>query len=128
MLETIRTAIPASYRAQAYAIGAALVALLTTYGALDESTAPAVAGMVVAVITLAFAALHSTSPLRTSVYGVTAAFAVMAVAFGWASEDQTTAMLGVVAPVLGLGVAAANTNPEQPQVEFGNYNAPYASE
>ena len=110
MLEKIRTFIPASYRALAYAVGAAIVAALTTWGALDDTTAPAVAGVVVAIITLVFTMLHSTSPIRTAIYGAAAAVATLTVAFGWVDEAQGQAILGIVAPILGLGVAAANTN------------------
>lgn len=106
-----RTLVPASARASWYAVASALVAALVAWGVLDSAAAPAITGVAVAVVTLIFALLHSTSPWRQALYGVAAALGVLGVYLGWGSEVQFDALLAIAAPVLGIGAAAATTNP-----------------
>lgn len=111
-METIKNIVPAQARATWYAIASALVAALVAWGALDESAAPAVTGVIIAAVTLIFALLHSTSPWRQALYGLAAALGVLGVYLGWGTDVQMNALLAVIAPVLGIGTAAATTNPE----------------
>ncbi|MCQ9125585.1 hypothetical protein JY504_08140 [Corynebacterium amycolatum] len=109
-METIRNFIPASARATWYAVASALVAALVSWGMLDDAAAPAVTGVVIAVITLMFALLHSTSPWRQALYGVASAVSVLGVYLGWGTEAQFDSILMIIAPVLAIGTAAATTN------------------
>lgn len=121
MLESLRTTIPARTRGTAYAAIAALVPALIGWGVLSETVAAAVGGVAAALVTLAFAVVHSTSPIRTAGYGVAAAVTVLFAVLGWGSIDQWELVLAVIAPVLGIGVAAANTPaPELPAPSAGD--------
>lgn len=109
MLDSIRTTVPESTRATAYAVGVAIVAALVSWGYLDQVYAAALTGVVGAAITLAFAIIHSTDPWRRALYGLMAATGVLAVTFGWGTDVQIDALLAIAAPVLGIGAAAATT-------------------
>ncbi|MFC3850063.1 hypothetical protein ACFORJ_07780 [Corynebacterium hansenii] len=109
MLESIRTTVPANSRATVYAVAGALVAALVSWGVLDDAAAPAVAGVATAIVTLAFAVLHSTSPWRQALYGLMAAVTVLMTYLGYGEVAQWESILAVVAPVLGIGTAAATT-------------------
>ena len=109
MLDHIRTTVPATSRATFYAVAAALVTALVSWGVLDDAAAPAVVGVATAVVTLLFAVLHSTSPWRQSLYGLMAALTVLLAYLGYGAEAQWESVLAVVAPVLGIGTAAATT-------------------
>lgn len=109
MLESVRNTIPASARGTAYAVVAAFAPALIAWGILDEVQAAAIVGVIAAVVTLAFAILHSTSSPRTALYGLMAAGTVALAVWGYGSPEQWAAILAIIAPVLGVGVAAANT-------------------
>ena len=112
MLDSIRTTIPAGQRATWYAVAAALVTALVSWGVLDQAAAPAVAGVATAVVTLLFAVLHSTSPWRIALYSLAAALTVLATYLGYGTDAQWETILATVAPVLGIGTAAATTGGE----------------
>lgn len=107
----MKLSVPAGARATWYAVSSAIVVALVAWGVLDEAAAPAVSGVVVAVVTLVFALLYSTSPWRQALYGVAAALGVLGVYLGWGTEAQFDSLLAVIAPLLGIGTAAATTNP-----------------
>lgn len=109
MLDQIRDTIPANSRATFYAVAAALVTALVSWGVLDQAAAPAVVGVATAVVTLAFAVLHSTSPWRIALYSLAAALTVLATYLGYGTDAQWETILATVAPVLGIGTAAATT-------------------
>ena len=109
MLDHIRDTIPANSRATFYAVAAALVTALVSWGVLDQAAAPAVAGVATAVVTLLFAVIHSTSPWRIALYSLAAALTVLATYLGYGDTMQWESILAVVAPVLGIGTAAATT-------------------
>ena len=109
MLDQIRTSIPAQSRATVYAVAAAIVTALVSWGVLDDAAAPAVAGVATAVVTLAFAVIHSTSPWRQALYSLMAALTGLMVYLGYGTDVQWESILAVVAPVLGIGTAAATT-------------------
>ena len=109
MLDQIRTSIPANSRATFYAVAAALVTALVSWGVLDDTAAPAVAGVATAVVTLLFAVIHSDSPWRQALYGLMAAVTVLMAYLGYGDTIQWESILAVVAPVLGIGTAAATT-------------------
>lgn len=115
-MNSARTLVPASARATWYAVASALVAALVAWGVLDSAAAPAITGVAVAVVTLIFALLHSTSPWRQALYGVAAALGVLGVYLGWGSQVQFDALLAIAAPVLGIGAAAATTNASEAYV------------
>lgn len=108
-METIRNLVPARARATVYAVASAIVAALVAWGVLDDSAAPAVTGVAIAVVTLLFAVLHSSSPWRQALYGLAAALSVLGVYLGWGSEAQFDSLLAIIAPVLGISTAAATT-------------------
>ncbi|QDF20069.1 holin [Corynebacterium phage Lederberg] len=109
MLDHIRDTIPANSRATFYAIAAALVTALVSWGVLDDAAAPAVVGVATAVVTLAFAVIHSDSPWRMALYSLAAALTVLATYLGYGTDAQWETILATVAPVLGIGTAAATT-------------------
>ncbi|AZA08688.1 phage holin [Corynebacterium pseudopelargi] len=115
MFDQIRNTIPASSRGTLYAVVAALAPALIAWGVLGEEQAAAVVGVLTAVVTLAFAVVHSTSSVRTAIYGVVAAVTAALAVWGYGDPAQWDTILGIVAPALGMGVAAANT----PVVEEG---------
>ncbi|MGV3114136.1 phage holin [Corynebacterium freneyi] len=109
MLDQIRTTIPANSRATFYAVAAATVTALVSWGVLDDTAAPAVVGVATAVVTLLFAVVHSDSPWRMALYSLMAAVTVLMTYLGYGAEAQWESVLAVVAPVLGIGTAAATT-------------------
>ena len=109
MLNQIRTTIPANSRATFYAVAAAAVTALVSWGVLDDAAAPAVTGVATAVVTLLFALVHSDSPWRQSLYGLMAALTVLLAYMGHGDAVQWESILAIVAPVLGIGTAAATT-------------------
>lgn len=112
MLDSIRTTIPANSRATFYAVAAATVTALVSWGVLDDAAAPAVAGVATAVVTLLFAVLHSTSPWRQALYSLMAAVTVLLAYLGYGDAVQWESILAIAAPVLGIGTAAATTGGE----------------
>lgn len=124
MLDSVRNAIPASARGTAYAVVAAVAPALIAWGILDEVQAAAVVGVITAVVTLAFAILHSTSSPRTALYGLMAAGTVALAVWGYGSPEQWAAILAIIAPILGVGVAAANTPHEETAAPVGAHRAP----
>ena len=109
MLDQIRNTVPADQRAVWYAVAAATVTALVSWGVLDDAAAPAVAGVATAVVTLLFAVIHSTSPWRQALYSLAAALTVLMVYLGYGTGVQWESILAIVAPVLGIGTAAATT-------------------
>lgn len=109
-MEKIRSTVPATARVTWYAVAVALVAALNQWGALSHDATPSVTGVVIAVITLLFALVHSDTPWRQALYGLCAALAVFGTYLGWGSEEQFASVLDVVAPILGIATAAATTN------------------
>ena len=109
MLDHIRTTVPANSRATFYAVAAATVTALVSWGVLDQAAAPAVVGVATAVVTLAFAVIHSDSPWRQALYGLMSALTVLMAYLGYGDPLQWESILAVAAPVLGIGTAAATT-------------------
>lgn len=109
-MEKIRSIVPAGARLTWYAVASAGIAALVAWGVLSEEAAPAVSGVVIAVVTLVFAIVHSTSPWRQALYAVAASVAVLGAYLGWGTEPQMEALLAIIAPVLGITTAAATTN------------------
>ena len=109
MLDSIRTTVPANSRATFYAVAGAVVTALVSWGVLDDAAAPAVVGVATAVVTLAFAVIHSDSPWRQALYGLMAAVTVLMAYLGYGDTMQWESILAVAAPVLGIGTAAATT-------------------
>ena len=66
-------------------------------------------GLATAVVTLAFAVIHSTSPWRQALYSLMAAVTVLMAYLGYGTDAQWETILATVAPVLGIGTAAATT-------------------
>ena len=109
MLDSIRTTIPANSRATFYAVAAATVTALVSWGVLDDAAAPAVVGVATAVVTLLFAVIHSDSPWRQALYSLMAALTVLMAYLGYGDTMQWESILAIAAPVLGIGTAAATT-------------------
>ena len=109
MLNQIRTTIPANSRATFYAVAAAAVTALVSWGVLDDAAAPAVTGVATAVVTLLFALVHSDSPWRQALYSLMAALTVLLAYMGHGDAVQWESILAIAAPVLGIGTAAATT-------------------
>nr|WP_053411706.1 hypothetical protein [Corynebacterium lactis] len=109
-MEKIRSIVPAGARLTWYAVASAVITALVSWGVLSEEAAPAVTGVVIAVVTLVFAIVHSTTPWRQALYAVAASVAVLGAYLGWGSGVQMDALLAVIAPVLGITTAAATTN------------------
>ena len=98
MLDSIRTTIPANSRAAFYAVAAATVTALVSWGVLDDAAAPAVVGVATAVVTLAFAVIHSDSPWRQALYSLAAAPTVLATYLGYGDAMQWESILAIAAP------------------------------
>lgn len=109
ILDRIRFAIPDSIRERVYVVAAALVALLASWGAIDQTQVPQWTALAVSVVTLMFAILHSASTVRTAFYAVLLALQGISQAYGILTESQTASILGFAAAVLGITVAASKT-------------------
>lgn len=109
VLDTLREAIPPTARERIYVIAAAAVAVLASWGGIDAATVPAWSALVVSVITLGFAILHSTSTVRTALYSLLLAGQGVAQVYGIFSDEKWSSIVALAASVLGLSVAAAKT-------------------
>lgn len=109
MLDSLRTALPASARDRLYTWAAALVALLAGLGYLGDAVAALWSAVALASVTLLFALLHSTSPWRSSLYAVVAAVGPLAVWYGIGSVSSWAAVLAFAGAVFGLSTATSNT-------------------
>lgn len=69
-------------RGRIYAVVAAVVAALVTFGVVSAALAPLVIGLVLSVVTLGMAIVNSQSTVRTAIYGVCAAIGALLVALG----------------------------------------------
>lgn len=96
-------------RGTVYAISAAIVAALVTFGFLSSTLAVSVSGVAVGIITLIYAVLHSESTVRTAFYSLCAAVGALFIALGIFTDAEADALLAVIAPVAGITLAAAKT-------------------
>lgn len=108
-LDTLRTKIPAGARDTWYRYGGALIVFLGSWGLMDASSVPQWSALVVGAITLLFAALHSTSNVRTSLYLALVAVQGVAGLYGILGDQKWGAILQLAAIVLGVATAASNT-------------------
>lgn len=109
LLDTLRTKIPAGARDSWYRYGGALIVFLGSWGAMDVSTVPQWSALVAGVVTLLFAALHSTSSWRTALYLLLVAVQGVAGLYGILGDEKWGAILALAAVVLGVATAASNT-------------------
>lgn len=108
-MNKIRDWLKPETRGTVYAVSAALVAALVTFGVISSTVAAPIAGVVIAAITLLYAIVHSESNLRTVLYGLCVAVGALFVTLGTLTNNETEALLSVIAPVLGITLAAAKT-------------------
>lgn len=108
-MTNIRNWLRPETRGTVYAVAAAVVAALVTFGVISSTMAAPIAGVIVATITLIYAIIHSESNLRTVIYGLCVAVGVLFVTLGTFTESESEALLAIVAPVLGITLAAAKT-------------------
>lgn len=107
--ETIRGLFKPETRGQFYASAAAGVTLLASFGFISVSIVPAVTGVVIAALALAYAFINSDSAKNKVVYTFCAALGGLLITLGYLTDHQQEAILAVVAPVLGISYAAAQT-------------------
>lgn len=101
-------------RHEMYAAATLIVAAVTGFGIWTETQGVAITGLIIAVITLALAAVNAfqqrdRSITRGIVYAVISAGAAVAVAFELISQEQINMILPAVLAVLGLFLAEGNT-------------------
>jgi len=106
-MEKIRTWLKPETRGTVYTVAAAVVAALVVFGILSSTMAGAIAGVVVAGITLLYAIIHSESNLRTAFYALCVAVGAFFVTLGSITGDEADALLAIIAPVAGITLAAA---------------------
>ena len=109
VLNTVRTAIPATTRAKYYTYVAAGVLLLSGLGVVTDTVASLWSAAGLASVTLVFAVLHSLSPWRTALYTFLATLAPLALWYSIGSATQWVAVLSFAATVFGITKAASNT-------------------
>jgi hypothetical protein len=107
ILTTARSIVPAETREKFYVVAGAAVALLASWGVVDQEVVQQWSAFAVAVVSLVFAILHSTSTVRTTLYTVLLAGQGVAQVYGILTESQWSSILGLAAAVLGIAVAAA---------------------
>lgn len=109
VLDRVRAAVPPVWRERLYNGVGVAVTVLGGLGVVDDNAAAVVAQLVLAVVTLAFAVLHSTSSVRTAVYLVLAA--TQGVLGLWSLGDGPvwSAVLSIAAAVLGTQIASGRT-------------------
>ncbi|MCW2089459.1 UNVERIFIED_ORG: urea transporter [Rhodococcus erythropolis] len=105
----LRALIPAAARGRVYVTATALVALLHANGLISEDAGDQWAALAIAVVTLMFAILHSTSKVRTALYSAALAVQGVAQVYGVWTDTQWAGVLALVAALLGISVAAART-------------------
>lgn len=106
---TIRGWFRPETRGQFYAVAAAAVTMLASIGVLSVSLVPAVTGVVLSALALAYAYINSDTGKNKVVYTLAAAIGALLISLGYATDNQTQAVLAFVAPVLGISYAAAKT-------------------
>ena len=108
-MNTLREWLAPETRGRVYTAASAIVAALVVFGVVSSTMAVSITGVVLGVITLVYAILHSESNLRTVIYGLCVAVGALLVTLGTLTNSETEALLAVVAPVLGITLAAAKT-------------------
>lgn len=108
-MNNIRTWLKPETRGTVYTVAAAAVAALVMFGFISATLASSVAGLILAIITLIYAIIHSESTIRTAIYAVCAASAALFVGLGNMTDAESNSLLAIVAPVLGITLAAAKT-------------------
>lgn len=111
LLGRLRLIVPAASRERFYSVATTVITVLASYGALDSSQVAQWTALCGALVTLLFAAVHSTSSWRTGLYSMLAAGQGVAQLYGLATDTQWASVLGLAAAVLGITVAAAKTQP-----------------
>lgn len=106
-------------RGQFYAAAAGFVALLASLGLVAVSYVPAITGLVLAVLALAYAYVNSDSAKNKVIYTLCAAIGTLLITLGYTTDSQTQAVLSFVAPVLGISYAAAKTPTNNNPVTVG---------
>ncbi|MDI9914338.1 hypothetical protein [Rhodococcus sp. IEGM 1379] len=110
ILDSIRKLVPASARENWYRYGGAAIVLLASWGYIDTTVVAQWSALVLGVITLLFAALHSTSSVRTALYLLLVAVqGVAGGVFGILNGQQWGAIVTLAGLVLGVATAAAKT-------------------
>ena len=120
--QNIRSWFKPETRGQFYAASAGIVTMLASLGFLSVSLVPAVTGVVLAALALAYAYVNSDSTKNKAIYALAAAIGALLISLGYATDNQAQSVLAVVAPVLGISYAAAKTpdhNPGNDSVTVG---------
>lgn len=106
-------------RGQFYAAAAGFVTLLASLGLIAVSYVPAITGVVLAALALAYAYINSDSAKNKAIYALCTAVGALLITMGYLTDNQTQAVLAFVAPVLGISYAAAKTPDNNNMVTVG---------
>lgn len=117
IIERTRNFLPESARESWYRIGGALVIFFGSWGYLDGSEVQQWSALVAATVTLLFAALYSTSTVRTALYLFLVAVQGVAGLYGILDDQRWGGIVTLAAFALGVTTAAAKTVVIDGQVE-----------
>lgn len=105
----LQTVIPANAREAWYRIAAAIVMGLSAFGVLNGETVALWGQLAVATITLLFAALYATTPLRVALYAVLAPLGAVLLYYGITYDEQWAIITASIGQAFGIATAAAKT-------------------
>ena len=101
--------VPADKRAYLHSIAGAAMALLATFGWINDSLAAAIGVAVVAAIDLALVLAYTHNAWRKALYPLLYAIGTILVIVGVVNELQVGAILGLALAILGTQIASSKT-------------------
>lgn len=108
-LAWLRAKIPATARETWYRVSSGAVMFLFAFGTLAQDSVTLWIQLVGATVTLLFAALYSTSTLRTVLYTTLAPAGAVLMYYGIVSDVRWALITAAVAQVFGIATAAAKS-------------------
>lgn len=101
--------VPSDKRGYFHAIAGAAIALLATFGWVNDSMAAAIGAAIIAAVDLVLVLTYTRTAWRKALYPLLYAGGAILVLVGVANDAEIGAILGLAVAVLGTQVAAAKT-------------------
>jgi hypothetical protein len=105
----LQTLVPASAREAWYRFASAAVMFLFAFGLLTADSMTLWIQLVGATVTLVFAAIYATTPLRLAMYSILAPAGAILLYYGIVTDVRWALITAAVAQAFGIVTAAAKT-------------------
>jgi hypothetical protein len=106
---SLQRLIPASVREAYYRVAAAGLTLLFAFGVLDANEQALWGQFAVGLITLVFALVYATTPLRVALYAILGPLGAVLLYYGIVNDIRWALITAAVGQAFGIATAAAKT-------------------